>query len=376
MYSTQIENLKKLIEINSFTRNIDGVNAVGEFIQELLKNIPLEWEKTERFGKGDLLVAKTIDMDDSKPKILLSCHLDTIFKKNWEIRIEGDKFYGPGAINNKTSALLIVEAIKDLHKKKLLKNLIIMFGPDEEEGMGHLHKQEEYYKNVDYAMVYEDSEFDLKDTNPKERAIVTQRRAMSFFDINLSGPGGHNARLTEAKDRHSTIFEACKIVMKLENLTDFDRHTYINVGTFHSGFIANAVPDDTTMRVDIRYGDRHEIDKVRVKLFGILKSSDPEIKLNYKETLFYPSFDTTEKVDKFADLVIEEGEKIGLNIQKQVRSGTSNANFISAANIECSILDGFGVAGGGDHSRNEFFFIESFQQSVDLSTNVIIRILQ
>jgi acetylornithine deacetylase/succinyl-diaminopimelate desuccinylase-like protein len=129
------------------------------------------------------------------------------------------------------------------------------------------------------------------------------------------------------------------------------------------------------VRVDIRYGDSSEVERIQKALKEVLVSDDPKIEIEVVETLFYPSFDVNEKAISFADEVIEIGEKLGLKIRKQKRSSGSEANWISTANPDCIVLDGFGVIGGGDHSTEEYFFIDTLQHSIDLGSETVKHIL-
>ena len=64
-----------------------------------------------------------------------------------------------------------------------------------------------------------------------------------------------------------------------------------------------------------------------------------------------------------------------MSINKLRKSSGSEANWVASGNPEAKVLDGFGVYGGGDHTTNEFFYKKSFQESLDLTYNVVRRIL-
>lgn len=128
-----------LVQINSFTNNVEGVNSVGECIKELLNDIPLSWESFSAEGKnatnfGKMLFAKSQNWNDTKPKIFLCGHMDTVFNNHegFNIRVEDDIVYGPGTMDMKGGLLVMIEVIRELYKRNKLENVALLFMPEEE----------------------------------------------------------------------------------------------------------------------------------------------------------------------------------------------------------------------------------------------------
>jgi glutamate carboxypeptidase len=164
-------------------------------------------------------------------------------------------------------------------------------------------------------------------------------------------------------------------IVQLEELADYAKGTVVNVGIVTGGIAANSIAENAYMRVDIRLGNRTELERVEQALTKIFTPFDAQVQIDAKRTLFYPSFDFTPEVDRFSQLVIASGREIGLDVKQQFRVSGSEANWISHYNPSCAILDGFGVVGKGDHSQQEFFLLGSFLPAVDLTTKVISKIL-
>lgn len=370
MRADLVQVLQKLIKQNSFTHNPQGVNKCGEMIMDYVSNLPIDWERTSSDVKGDLFIGRSKNWNEVNPVILLSGHLDTVFKKNWDQKIVGDKFYGPGTLDMKAGVLVIMEVLRELEKNGNLENILVMLTPDEEDGMEHLSKQYQIYREADYALVFEEgARYDNISANVRD--IVVERKAVSFYNVKFEGPGGHNAKMTKANERHSVINEMAKKILALESLANYEEGTVVNVGIVEGGTSPNAIAQNAMMRVDIRYGNKAEVERVQANLKSILKPEDSEVTVEADHTLFYPSFEFTEKNDKFADKVVKIGKELGLDINKKRRTSGSEANWISDANPNCAILDGFGVVGEGDHTNHEYFFMESFDHSVKLASRVI-----
>lgn len=375
MTNDQIIDLKRLVKQNSFTGNKGGVNAVGHMIKQLLSEYNLDWTEHEHEYRGSLFCAKTKQWDDRLPVILLSGHMDTVFPDNWPLQIDGNIFRGPGSMDMKAGLLVVVETIRQLAASNQLQNIIILLTPDEEDGMVHIEQQQKYYKQADYALVFEEGTWDREKVSSDERAVVVKRKALSFYDITLHGPGGHNANLTQPDERHSVIHQLARKITALEHLNDYATGTLVNVGIIEGGVSPNSIAQSAKMRVDIRFGNRSEVDRIETALATeIFISTNPNITIETERTLHYPSFDTNAATDEFADVVCATGAKLGMSMHRQQRSAGSEANWISHLNPNCAVIDGFGVIGNGDHSTNEYFLIDSFHKSVQLATNTIVNI--
>jgi len=376
MTQNLLQPLRMLVEQNSYTWNKEGVDAVGNLLMMLLDDEPLDWEVTEHKTKGNMVFARSKKFDPKKPTVLLSGHMDTVFPENWPMRTEGHKLYGPGTLDMKAGLLAIVETVKQLHQRNLLENIMLLLTPDEEDGMVHIKKQEEYYKQADFALVFEEGSLDHAAPKAKERAVVVQRKALSFYDITFRAAGGHNAMLTKPKQRHSAIHEMSRMISDLQNLQDFEAGTLINIGTVEGGISPNSLAEHASMRIDIRFGSKQELARVEKALQKVFTAEDQEVTITVERTLHYPSFDPTEKTHAFADMVIETGKAHGLHLEKQFRSAGSEANWISFLNPDCAVIDGFGVVGTGDHSSKEYFYLDTLQDSITLSTDVVRQLLQ
>jgi glutamate carboxypeptidase len=375
MTDNQIQKLMSLVEINSWTWNKSGVDMVGELVMEMLSDVELEWTVTPSSEKGNLLFARSQQWDDSKPSVLLSGHIDTVFKENWPTKISGDKFYGPGTMDMKAGVLAIIELLIELQQEEKLSNIMVLLTPDEEDGFHHLHRQFGYYKQADYAFVFEEgSHVQAGKIRSLERALVLSRKALSFFEFWFKGPGGgHQAKFTSKDERHSAILEMSRFILDLEKLAEYDEGTLINTGLVQAGISPNSIADEAYMKVDVRYGSRDEVVRVKKGIEKIMHTTDSAINITKEESLYYPSFEITKGGEILAEELISSFSD--LNIHKEYRSAGSEANWISDANKNCIVIDGFGVVGEGDHSKNEYFLMSSFQDSISLAKEAIKRVM-
>ena len=131
--------LEKVVNMNSGTLNLDGVEAVGAVFGSAFEQIGFntEWiDMPAAMNRAGHLFA-SIDGNKEK-KLLLIGHLDTVFEENSPFqnfeRINDSIAYGPGANDMKGGDVIVLYALKALAELNLLKNatITVAFTGDEE----------------------------------------------------------------------------------------------------------------------------------------------------------------------------------------------------------------------------------------------------
>src|SRR5689334_23708208 len=97
-----LEMLRRMVGINSFTRNREGVNRLGRLTAESFAPLGFAAETAPSINPhyGDHLVLTR--RGRTKKSIAMVSHLDTVFppeeeqRNNFRWQPEGDRIYGPG----------------------------------------------------------------------------------------------------------------------------------------------------------------------------------------------------------------------------------------------------------------------------------------
>lgn len=97
--------LEKLVNTDSGSHDKEGVNRVGALLQDEYEKLGFMIDVHENPDNGNNLVLR--HKDAKEPTILAIAHMDTVFPKGTAaerpFRIEGDRAYGPGVIDMKSS---------------------------------------------------------------------------------------------------------------------------------------------------------------------------------------------------------------------------------------------------------------------------------
>src|SRR4051794_37355326 len=206
---------------------------------------------------------------DSKANALaITAHIDTVFPPGTPIRVQrdGERLLGPGISDNAagiTGLLAIAGALQNTHIKTELPILFVGDVGEEGEGdvrgMRHLFGDSEWANSIEYTLVIDGAGID---------SIVTQALGSRRFQITMRGPGGHS---------WSDFGVPNPIVALARAIDDFsqvvvpaDPKTTFNVGVIEGGTSVNSIPEEATMRVDVRSVSSDEIARLEKELRSAL----------------------------------------------------------------------------------------------------------
>ncbi len=131
--------LEKLVNQNSGSQNMEGVEKVGAMMRAELEPLgfKVEWKDMRDTGRAGHLIATHMGKPDAK-RLLLVAHLDTVFEPDSPFQTftrKGDMGEGPGAGDDKGGMVVIVAALRAMQAAGTLKdaNIEIHMTGDEED---------------------------------------------------------------------------------------------------------------------------------------------------------------------------------------------------------------------------------------------------
>ncbi|WP_458700464.1 M20/M25/M40 family metallo-hydrolase [Sulfurospirillum sp. 1307] len=346
------KNFENIVNINSFTSNLDGINMVMNKLLEISfsLNIPLETVYSSKKARPHLMYGK----EKKENFYALIGHFDTVHspKSDFKSLKEVDGLLkGPGT-NDMKSGLIVV-----MYSCYILKELYpdielpfkILFNSDEE--VGSLDSQEIIEKEFIGAL----AGFVFEPGRPGTR-IVTQRKGIATLDIEIIGKPAHSG--VEPWEGINSILAACEIISKLEALNDYDSGIIVGCNQIDGGVARNVVPANTKILVDIRFLTMNQKEKLFDDIENILNSKNSvgaEVKYNLE--LNRPPLEKSSKSQQIAKLYIDTSNDLGIKCEEMSTGGGSDGNFLSAMGIPT--IDGMGAVGNYSHTKKEFIYKES-----------------
>jgi len=354
-----INDLKKIIEINSYTKNPEGVNSVGVVFDEWFQQLGFNRTIYKREDIGDHRHYTSVH-DINAKKLLLLGHIDTVFPegKFEEFKSDTSWVYGPGVCDMKGGNIVILEAFRELSKVNIeIKNIDVLLVSDEETGSDDSkYLTKDLAKKYDYCFVYEAA--------GKSLELVTGRKGVGTFFIDIEGKAAHAGN--HYSDGNDANLEASYKLQALVNLTDLSKGTTVNVGKIEGGIGANTISPHAHLTFELRYKLEDERDRVLKEIEEIVSRS---FVVGTRSKLSGGiQRDVMQTSEKSLELISNIENIIQSSVKYEERGGVSDANIVSSCGV--ITLDGFGPFGDGDHTVKERALKSSFISRIEMSKNL------
>ncbi len=388
-----LEMLRRMVEINSFTGNREGVNRLGRCTAECFAPLGFtpEYVPSTNPNFGDHLVLTR--RGRSARSLALVSHLDTVFPPEEEARndfhwlVEGDRIYGPGTHDIKGGTVMIWLMLSALqaHLPAVFEEVTWkVFLNSSEETLSHDFGdvcRERFDSGTLAALVFE-SEGRLGE----ESLLVVARKGRATWRVTVKGRGAHAG----AKHEHgaNAIIQLARTLEQIAALTDYKRELTFNVGTVSGGTVLNRVPHEAFAEGEFRAYTPEIYAQAKAALLALAGpgkigsrvdgfTTDVQVQI-LTESRPWPR---NAPSDQLAAVWQQTGAEIGRRVNVQERGGLSDGNLIWDA---VPTLDGLGPWGDHDHCSErsadgskvpEYVEISSFIPKALLNTLAILKLV-
>ena len=358
MNTIDYNELHKIIEINSWTGNKQGVDQTGTLFASWMEALGMKCIRHERAHIGDHL--HFVSPKKEGKKLLLLGHMDTVFPPDtFELfREEEEWIYGPGVCDMKGGNHVALQALRMIHHRHgEIYNIDLLLVSDEETGSDDSKAlSAELAPSYDYCMVFEAA--------GSKGEIVTGRKGAGTFFIEITGKAAHAGN--HYSDGADANLEAAIKLQKLVDLTDLEKRTTVNVGKIEGGLGANTISPKAKLVFELRYTDKEERDRVLEAISQIVHTSyvtgtSATLSGGIQRDVMQPS-------EAQADWIARINTLCDTTLPTEQRGGVSDANFIAAAGT--IVTDGWGPFGDGDHTVYERASKQSFDERIALVTEI------
>lgn len=205
----------------------------------------------------------------SKPRIVVSAHLDTVFPEGTDVSVrrEGLRFNAPGISDNACGIVSLIALARALDAGHISTERTIHFvatvgeeGGGNLRGVRHLFTRGELSSGVD-AFISLDG--------PGLERITHKALGSRRYQVTVRGPGGHSwgdfgiVNPVHALGRAIARFASYPAPLA--------PRTSYNVGIIEGGSSVNAIPERASMVVDVRSISSLEIDKLETYLRRVVE---------------------------------------------------------------------------------------------------------
>ncbi len=385
--------LEEVVNINSGTLNLAGVQKVGEIFGSAFKDIGMEttWiPMPEELNRAGHLFAETSGKKGKK--LLLIGHLDTVFEEDSPfqtfVRINDSIAHAPGGNDMKGGNVIILYALKALQEQGLLSDaqIIVAFTGDEESTGKPLTVGRkdliEAAKRSDIALGFE--------TSTGFNYATVARRGASGWKVEVTGKRAHSSGVFSENIGAGAIFEMSRILhqfytdVKGEDLLTFNPGTVMG-GTFveydefsSKGTVfgkSNVVAQKAEAKGGLRFISEEQKERAREKMRLIVSENLPMTSATITFTDSYPAMgpkDSNLELLKELNEVskdLGQGEVLAYDPGKR---GAADTSFV-ADYVAC--LDGLGTMGSGAHTPEETVNLNTIEALTKRTALLIYRLI-
>ncbi|TKD61826.1 M20/M25/M40 family metallo-hydrolase [Flavobacterium sp. ASW18X] len=391
--SEALQFLEEVVNINSGTLNLKGVQKVGKVFKEAFDaiNFKTEWiAMPEEMNRAGHLFAETSGKKGKK--VLLIGHLDTVFEEDSPFQtftmVNDSIAHAPGGNDMKGGNVIVLYALKALHENGLLGDaqVIVAFTGDEESTGSPLSVSRkdlvDAAKRSDVALGFE--------TSTGFNYATVARRGSSGWAVEVTGKRAHSSGIFNESVGAGAIFEMSRILhqfyteVKGEDLLTFNPGvllggTFLNYDTKTGKGDAfgktNVVAQSAVVRGGLRFISEEQKERARDKMRAIVKENLPQTtaEITFKDS--YPAMQPTVGNQQLlatlnqVSLDLDQGEVVAYDPGKR---GAADVSFV-ASYVDC--LDGLGTMGTGAHTPEETVNLNTFEALTKRTAVLIYRLI-
>jgi glutamate carboxypeptidase len=237
----QLSLLKKLVNLNSGTENIEGVRLVGENLRHEfdLLGFQTRWiEEPVHMHHAGTLIAE--HPGKKGKRLLLIGHMDTVFPKNSAFQqfiIQGDAASGPGVIDAKGGDVIMLFALKAMQAAHALDDVaitVVLTGDEEDSGKPASISR----KPLLDAAHEKDIALDFEWSITKDSSTVA-RRGITNWKLETQGKEAHSSEIFQKSAGDGANFELARILNTMRTTLENEKDLSCSPGLILGGTTLN-----------------------------------------------------------------------------------------------------------------------------------------
>ncbi|WP_319521514.1 M20 family metallopeptidase [uncultured Desulfosarcina sp.] len=362
-----ISDLETLVNIDSGSDNLAGIEAVARVLDPRLKAIGFT-TCLKKLGTQGVPCLEAFNVsEEEKSDILFLGHMDTVFPDNEAAKrpfsMDGRRATGPGVSDMKGGLVLALHTLEALHDAGVLDRLAVRvcFNGDEEVGSKASRRWiENHALNSRRVFVFEPC-------RPAHR-FVLNRKGGGVFTITASGVSAH-AGVEPEKGANAAVEIAHQVLAVQRFNDDAEKGISAHVTVLRSGEKTNIIPDKAQAKVDVRVARKDQIARVE-SFFRSMpdRTHVPGVSLTVRGAVERPPMEADDRAMALWRLFEKKAESIGLTVDATTTGGCSDGNWSSALGIPT--IDGMGPVGGNAHRSDEYVDLSSIVPQIQLIASV------
>lgn len=348
--STYEKMLEKMTNINSYVRNVEGVNKLGTLLRKELLTLGFTQEVIPQIEVGNQLFF-TNSFDGEYDVLLLGCSDNAIpMSKQKRFSKENQKLYGSGIWEHKGGLVTMIGALQTLkfiRKLKKLKIGILITTDDSLQGRFSRNLVEQKTRKAKTVIGLHGG--------GANGSLITSRSGAAVYKCEINLTENKAERVAQTAAQFSRLVASwCDLSLDDERLVIAPSNY-----TFNSNIMYPYVHGD--VRLSVRFNDMESFNEVSEKIaYKLPKKYLKGVDWQIVGGLRRPSMEESKKVTDFWHSIKETASKLDIRITKEHRWSSSDICFVDTERT--AVIDGLGPVGDHSFEGNEYILTHSLQE--------------
>jgi len=370
-------------EVNSWTHNIEGLNAMLGHLEESFSvlggdstiiELPSQEIVVEQGRVAQRPLGKALSIvkrSAAALRVFLSCHYDTVYPPDKHRQVvmcdSENRLYGPGVSDAKGGLVIMLKALEAFESSSRADRLgwEILLNPDEEVGSpGSAPLLLDAARRNHVGLVFEPAFLD--------GTLVGARKGSGNFTAVFKGRAAHAGR--EPRAGRNAINAMAGFIVDLNAFPPDNEDLTINVGHVEGGGPVNVVPDLAMCRFNVRAADAEKQESFERHLSEIAERVGKldGVTLEITGRFGRPPKPLDQATVSLLEKIALCGRELDLSINWRPSGGACDGNNLAAAGLPT--VDSLGPRGGDIHSPREFVIPESLPERAKLTALLLMKL--
>ncbi len=393
-----LELLRRMVAVNSFTRNKEGIDALGKMTAETFAGLGFAGEQIaaedRRYGRHLVLTREADGGAAGAPQVGLVSHLDTVFtaeeehRHDFAWREDGDRIYGPGTVDIKGGtvvAYMMLDALRTVAPEVFasVSWRVLLNAAEEQAAMDF---DGLCLERLDAGRALACLVFEGGLMTGGEALVVVARKGMAVFLVETVGRAAHAGSGHERGA--NAVLQMAEVIRRIESFTEYDHDLTFNVGVVEGGTVVNRVPHAAMAQVEMRAFSPEVYQRGMAKMLSLREVSTVvsaldghrcEVKVEAVHQR--DPWPRNPASDRLLATWQQAGSELGIRVEPEERGGLSDGNMLWHS---LPTVDGMGPSGANAHcsehaadgsKEQEYATRSSFVPRALLNTVAVLKLL-
>jgi len=346
--------LKQMVNMNTYVRNVEGVNALGNLVMQNLSPLGFTQQIIPQVEVGNILLFS--NTADNRYDVLLLGHLDNSipFKRHKNYRETEQRLYGTGIWGNKGGLMVTILALQALRFARLLRKLKVSILLTSDNSLQGQFAQEHVELIANRAKVV----IGLKGGGI-DATVVTSRSGAAFYTCQM-----HLEKTDKAEHVSKAVASFLKLLTSWAELTDEPHGLVVSPREVE---IKSSIADlfaQGEASISVRSNDLKQAEETEKKLVQTSKKLNRGmLRIQVEGGIRRPPMLRSEGVENLWNKVRDVASRLDIRIIEEHRWSSADISFV---NNNKPMIDGMGPIGVDQTGKDEYILRHSLLERATL----------